>query len=100
MLRAIDSTSPSNVESRQQENLYFFVFVYLPLYFFVICNRSWKTKELTNQQIKDALAANNCTSVEFDEVKRITNTDQYPVEILNLLSKCFLEKQARNAVLL
>jgi hypothetical protein len=31
----------------------------------------FKTKELTNQQIKDSLRANNCTSVEFDEVKGI-----------------------------
>jgi len=35
------------------------------------------TKELTNQEIKDALKANNCTSVEFDEVKRIANTNQH-----------------------
>ena len=33
-----------------------------------------KNKEITNQQIKDALRANNCTSVEFDEVKLATNT--------------------------
>ena len=33
-----------------------------------------KTKEFTNQQIKDALRANNCTSVEFDEVKLTTRT--------------------------
>ena len=38
---------------------------------FVICNFSFKTKEATNHQIKEALDANNCTSVEFDEVKRI-----------------------------
>ena len=44
---------------------------------FVICNCSFKTKELTNQQIKDALDANNCTSVELDEVKRIAYTNQY-----------------------
>ena len=32
-----------------------------------------KTKEITNQQIKEALRANNCTSVEFDEVKLTAN---------------------------
>ena len=35
---------------------------------------SSKTKEITNQEIKDALRANNCTRVEFDEVKLTANT--------------------------
>ena len=34
---------------------------------------SFKTKELTNQQIKDALRAKNCIGVEYDEVTRIAN---------------------------
>ena len=54
-----------------------------------------KTKELTIQQIKDALRANNCTSVDFDEVKLAANTVNV-IEIPQYLSqdnlhKCILE---------
>ena len=69
-----------DVESRQLEARLLFIFIsildYLP-FCHIYDATSLKTKELTNQQIKDALTANNCTSVKFDEVKRITNTDQH-----------------------
>ena len=47
---------------------------YTHLFTFLSYATSLKTKEITNQEIKDALRANNCTSVEFDEVKLTANT--------------------------
>ena len=47
---------------------------YLPTFLSYVS--SFKTKELTNQQIKDALRAKNCIGVEYDEVKSIANMYQ------------------------
>lgn len=65
----------SKVDNKKN-SIYFYCYTYL-FTFFVLWNRSLKTKELTNQEIKDALRANNCTSVAFDEVKQITSADQH-----------------------
>ena len=47
---------------------------YTHLFTFLSYATPLKTKEITNQQIEEALRANNCTSVEFDEVKLTSNT--------------------------
>ena len=47
---------------------------YTHLFTFLSYATPLKTKEITNQQIEEALRANDCTSVEFDEVKLTANT--------------------------
>ena len=69
-----DVVIKSKVDNKKT-SIYFYFYTYLCT--FLSYATSLKTKEVTNQQIKDALRANNCTSVEFDEVNHITNTDQH-----------------------
>ena len=83
--------------NNEQASIYFYFHLYTYQFTFLSYATSFKTKELTNQQIKDALRANNCTSVEFDEVKPTSNMInmleylKYPQKDKNATFKCIRE---------
>ena len=72
---------------------------YTHLFTFLSYETSLKNKDITNQQIQDALRANNCTSVEFDEVKLTTNTATC-LRYLNTHRKRYLMEVYPNALYL
>ena len=91
-----DFTSPFVIMMLKVDNrkaCSYYCHFYTHLFTFLSYATSLKTKEITNQEIKDALRANNCTSVEFDEVKLTANT----VSMFKILE--YLSEEIRTSVL-